>query len=223
MLSLPAAGLVSHALIEFVFFSGDAIDLLVPARRLRAIEAKEFRIADPWARVHFRIGDRHRQFQSVGIDAAISLLQLHVLAVRISELVEPRPIVESDAVDDKHVAFPFADGSAIPCGLHFVRRRKLPIDEDLAPVVMPFEELNHPAGHLHDLHRLMRRDDFGVQKPGNTERIARPHRIVADRRRNGARAIARLIVFELRLAGGSERSLGCSRCFPCPENTLLNV
>src|SRR4029079_7744387 len=99
----PAAGLISHALIEFVFFGGDAIDLLVPSGGLRTIESKQFRIADPWMRVHLRIRDGHCQFQGIGIDTAITLLQLHVLAVGIAELVEQRPIVESDTIDAKSI------------------------------------------------------------------------------------------------------------------------
>src|SRR6188768_3324712 len=40
----PSAGLVSHTLIEFVFFSRYAIDLFIPSRRLRAIETKQLGI-----------------------------------------------------------------------------------------------------------------------------------------------------------------------------------
>src|SRR5688572_30962460 len=69
-----AAGFVSYALIEFVFFGGDAIDLLIPPRRFRAVEAKELGVAHPGTRVHLRIRDRHCQFQRVGIDAAIAFL-----------------------------------------------------------------------------------------------------------------------------------------------------
>src|ERR1700747_1991964 len=46
-------------------------------------------VADPRFRVRLRVGESHGHFQTIGIDAAPAFLQAHLVAMRISEVVEP--------------------------------------------------------------------------------------------------------------------------------------
>src|ERR1700730_12731599 len=58
-------------------------------------------VAHPRFRVGLRVGQSHGHFESVGIDAAPALLQAHLVAVRIAEVVEPRSVIVTGRVDDE--------------------------------------------------------------------------------------------------------------------------
>jgi len=70
------------------------------------------------------------------------------------------------------------------------------VREYLAPVMVLFEELNRPPWHVDDLHGLVRGNHFRVQQLRNPQRIARPHRIVADRRRHRSRTISGYVLLK---------------------------
>jgi hypothetical protein len=46
---------------------------------------------------------------------SVALDHMQPFGVRVAHEVEPRPVVESDGVDDERVAFPMPDGVTVPC------------------------------------------------------------------------------------------------------------
>src|SRR5437773_3664865 len=66
-------------------------------------------VADPWLRVVLRIFKPVSDFQSVAVLAVPSFLELHLAAVNVAPLIEPRSIVEADGIDNQRVAVPVAD------------------------------------------------------------------------------------------------------------------
>src|SRR5262245_3809819 len=92
----------------------DAVDLLVEMLRLAAVQAVTLRVAAPRRGVVLGIRDRDDELERVGIDTAVALLDAHVLGVRIAELVEPAPRVETRGIDDELVALEPADGESVP-------------------------------------------------------------------------------------------------------------
>src|SRR5580704_8220298 len=92
-------------------------------------------VAHPGFRVGLRVGESHGHFQSIGIDAAPAFLQVHLVAVRISEVVEPGSVVVTDRVDDKSVSLPFANGVSVPGWVGILRQRSA-IGPNRAPDVM---------------------------------------------------------------------------------------
>src|SRR4029453_13909977 len=68
----------------------------------------------PGARVHLRIVDDHFHVHVTEISTTKALGQVEGFALGVTGLIEPRPAIEADGVDDECLAFPFADREALP-------------------------------------------------------------------------------------------------------------
>src|SRR4029077_11568169 len=105
-------------------------------------------VAHPRFRVGLRIRESHGHFQSVGIDAAPAFLQAHLVAMRISEVVEPGSVIVTDRVGDEGVSLPFANGVSVPGWVGIFRQRSA-IGPNRAPDVMVLHMLQNSVGR-HD-------------------------------------------------------------------------
>src|SRR6185369_11484134 len=85
-------------------------------------QLRETRFGDPGLCVCLRIVDGEIEFDGIAIGAAIALSRSHLIAVRLALRAEPRFFIEPDRFDDKRVAFPSADGVAIPSRIRVVRK-----------------------------------------------------------------------------------------------------
>src|SRR6185369_14489606 len=67
-------------------------------------------------RLAVRLGriNHHVELQRVAIDAMVTLLERHIFAHRITEMIEPRPFVETERLYDECIAVPLADRVAHP-------------------------------------------------------------------------------------------------------------
>ena len=59
--------------------------------------------------VVFGISDRHAEFKCIVINPPVALLQLHLIAVRITKVIHPGPIVETIGIDDEGITIPMPD------------------------------------------------------------------------------------------------------------------
>src|SRR5262245_5208515 len=130
----------------------------------------------------------------------INLVQLHALAVRISEVINPRALVETNRVDHEVIAIPFSDGGvAQPLWIGILR--KLPsICPDFTQHAAPLKELQNAIRKLNELERPAEKQNSRI-----AQWIAISRRIVSLGRRYGARSIRGYMCVELLLAPGGHR------------------
>src|SRR6266581_7877667 len=60
----------------------------------------EVPFAWPWRGVCGRVVHRHIELQRLVVDSLISLDEVEILGMRMTELIEPGPVVDADGVDD---------------------------------------------------------------------------------------------------------------------------
>src|ERR1019366_6996153 len=144
---LLSGGGIAHPFVKGFFFGRNAEDLRYLDLRF---EAEGLFVAHPGFGVDFRVGERDGHFEIVLVDAAVPLLQAHLVAVRIAEVVEPGTVDETDSIDDEGVAVPLADGVAETGGIG-VGRESAAIGPDGAVDVHPFEEFDDAVLGLNEL------------------------------------------------------------------------
>src|SRR5207247_10546935 len=59
-------------------------------------------------RIVFGIGDRDHHLDVIMIRAPIALLKPHLIAVRITEIIEPLPVIQDVGINEQSVSFPVA-------------------------------------------------------------------------------------------------------------------
>src|SRR5204863_2540237 len=124
----------------------------------------------------------------------VAFLEMHVLAVRISEMIDPCPFVETDSVHNKSIAVPFSNRRvAEPLRIGILRKVSA-FDPDFTQHASPFEELQNAILCLDHLKRSAEKQDTRI-----TERIALPRGVVSKGRRNGSRTVRWLVRIELLL------------------------
>src|SRR5262245_18065140 len=86
-------------LIDFVQWCAEIFEQSLPGiRRLNVVfrnQMEALGLAHPWFGVDDRIGNRHFEFEGVVIDSGPALLDLLLIAVRITEMIYPRSLVIS--------------------------------------------------------------------------------------------------------------------------------
>jgi len=87
------------------------------------------------------------------VDAAIVFLKVHLVAVRITEMIYPTAIVKTCRVHYKNLAIPLAYRVAIPGQRRRLRRKFAPICPDIPPRPCPLEELDRFVRCLDKLNR----------------------------------------------------------------------
>src|ERR1041385_4850845 len=107
-----------------------------------------------------------------------AFLKMHVVAVYISILVQPRPAVEAGAVNNQRVAFPLADRIPQP-SLIWILREAATVNPDFADAPLSLKKHDQPAGCTKELNGV------GIeQKAWKTIGIAFHDRVVSECRRN---------------------------------------
>src|SRR5207237_7916565 len=84
---------IPDAAIELLFFGGDAEKFVVEV--LQRAQTQVLGLAHPGLRVDRRIRKRDHQLHIVPIQTMISLLESHLIAVRIAKMIEPGSLVKT--------------------------------------------------------------------------------------------------------------------------------
>ena len=96
----------------------------------------------PGHRKSTRVLDVNVRFEHLAVlDQVEALDDVKLLGVRRAESVHPRPVIESDRIDDKRIAFVTADGFAIPGWLDV--RGMLVRQVDVANVLLAGQDHDH--------------------------------------------------------------------------------
>ena len=98
-------GFIPDVVVEPALFRGRT-DLLENCR-FRIDEGDG--VGHPGLGIRFWIGERHVEFQRVLVHAPVTLHEMHLVAVGIAEMIDPRSVIVADGLYDKSISVPFAD------------------------------------------------------------------------------------------------------------------
>ncbi len=154
-------------------------------------------VTAPWPRVRLRIVDGDPDLQVAEVAPREPLGDAQRLAVREPAVVQPGHVVEPDRLDDERVAFPLAHRVAEP-GRLGIGRQRTAVGEDLAIVVVGFEQHHGDRGRLDDLRRRAQRVE--IRHAVRNAALGRP-----------ALPVVRPPFVVERLRGGPERHLDAVR------------
>src|SRR5437773_10898940 len=122
----------------------------------------------------------------------VAFLEMHVLAVRISEVIDPCPFIETDSVHNKSISVPFSNrGVAEPLRIGILRECPA-IGPDFSQHASPLEELQESIFRSDDLKQSAEKQNTRI-----TDRIALASGIVSQGGRNGYRGVRRHMRGEL--------------------------
>ena len=142
---LPDSG-IPYSIVKMVLFR----------RRTDLLENCHFRthkgdlVAHPGLRVRLRISEGHDQLQGVSIHASVALLEVHLVTVRVTEMIEPGSVVITIGLNNEYVSLPPANRVSVPGRIRILRKCS-PIRPDGAPQVMKLHVLQHPVRSLDEL------------------------------------------------------------------------
>src|SRR6266403_4640562 len=71
-------------------------------------------VAHPGRGIRLRIGESHVQLQGVRVDALVALHEVHLVAVRIAEMIGPGSVVIAIGVDDECIGVPPTKRGSVP-------------------------------------------------------------------------------------------------------------
>src|SRR5437879_12854044 len=101
---------------------------------------------------------------------------MQILRMRMTFLINPGSVIETDRVDDQGISFPFTDRVAHISGIQILGMSP-PVGVDLAHDVVALEEHDHPARNLDDLLWVGNEHDAGYAGRKTTNgrvRVRRP-------------------------------------------------
>src|SRR6516225_10849709 len=110
---------------------------------------------------------------------------MHLVAVRIAEVVEPGAIVETAGINDERIPIPFTDRITEPFQIVGIFGKSPSIGPNFTKYAVPLEHLNHSAGSLKNLNGPIGEEQY----PRHPKRITIACRIITLRRGYSARAI----------------------------------
>src|SRR5882762_5044679 len=170
-------------------------------RRTDLLENRHFRthkgdlVAHPGCGIRLWIGESHVQLQGVRIDALVALDEVHLVAVRIAEMIDPGSVVIPIGLNDECISLPPANRVSVPTRIRILRKLP-PIRPDGAPQIVILHVLQHPVRGLHEFKGSQIRFP---QVARITQRFATRNWVIPLPRRHGSGAIADLCGIELRL------------------------
>src|SRR5262245_60134991 len=97
---------ITNPSIEGLLFRRDAEQFIDEI--FKRTQPKILGFAHPRLGINLWIGDRHNELHVVSVETVITLFEPHLIAMRITEVVEPCSLVKSIGLDYKRVSFPFA-------------------------------------------------------------------------------------------------------------------
>src|SRR5207249_4718168 len=137
----------------------------------------------------------------------VAFLEMHVLAVRISEVIDPCPFIETKSVHNKNISVPFSNrGVAEPLRIGIFREFPA-IGPDFSQHASPLEELQESIFGLDDLKGSAEEQNTGI-----TKRIALAGGIISQGGRNGSRSVRWLMRVQLLLPRRGQRSFNFAIC-----------
>src|ERR1051326_4459809 len=101
---------ITNSSIEGLLFRRDAEQFV--GEIFQRTQPKILGFADPWLRINHRVRQRHDERHVVAIEAVITLLERHFIAVRITEVVEPGSFIKAIGSHHELIAFPLPYGPA---------------------------------------------------------------------------------------------------------------
>ena len=104
-------------------------------------------------------------------------------AMRMTEWIEPCPLVKPCGLHDQSVAFPLSNRVSVPRGLQILGKITA-VNPDRPPVVIPLHELENSAANLDELHGLRILQGHRTRK---SLRIANQNRVIILGGRNPSR------------------------------------
>src|SRR6267142_4287763 len=115
-------------LVDVFHGSADVFENSCPTfGRLNGVFGQQLEFLDvriPASPVNQRVFDPHIQFKRVVARAVVSLLKVHLIAVRIAEMIDPGSVVMADRIDEQSVSLPMAGRVSPPSGqVNFLRKR----------------------------------------------------------------------------------------------------
>src|SRR5438093_1726143 len=131
------------------------------------------------------------------INAPVTLLETHLVTVRITEMIEPRPFVKTGGVHYERISLPSADRVAHPPRLQIFRQLSA-VGPDLTVYMMAVEHLQHPVLSLNDLE--IPRTVLNHEQTWYSQRITVPLGIVSQCGRNGSRSVRWQVRLEFRFS-----------------------
>src|SRR6266403_154607 len=157
---------------------------------------KSYLVAHPRSGIRLWIGESHVQLQGLSIDPFVALHEVHLVAVRIAEMIDPGSVVIALGLNDECVSLPLANRVSVPTRIRILRKLP-PIRPDGAPQIMILHVLQHPGRSLHEFKWSEVRFP---QIARITHRFASRNWVIPLSRGHGPRAIADLRGIELRLS-----------------------
>src|SRR5882762_2488850 len=171
-------------------------------RRTDLLKNRHFRthkgnlVAHPRRGIRLRIGESHVQLQGLSVDALVALHEVHLVAVRIAEMIDPGSVVIAFGLNDECVSFPPANRVSVPTRIRILRKLP-PIRPDGAPQIVILHVLQHPVRGLHEFKGSQIRFP---QVARITQRFATRNWVISLPWGDGPGAIADLRGIELRLS-----------------------
>src|SRR5260370_866267 len=133
----------------------DVVKIVFFRRRTDLLKNRHFRpderylVAYPWRRIRLRIGKSHVQLQGIKVHALVALHEVHLIAVRITKMIEPGSIVITNGLNDECVSLPPANRVPVPTRIRIFRKWP-PIGPDGAPQIVILHMLQHPVRGLNE-------------------------------------------------------------------------
>src|SRR5467141_3065636 len=171
-------------------------------RRTDLLKNRHFRthkgdlVAHPGRGIRLRIGESHVQLQGLSVDALVALHEVHLVAVRIAEMIDPGSVIIPIGLNDECVSLPPANRVSVPTRIRILRKLP-PIRPDGAPQIVILHVLQHPVRSLHEFKGSQIRFP---QIARITQRLATRNWVIPLSRGDGSGAIANLCGIELRLS-----------------------
>src|SRR5438093_10269976 len=72
------------------------------------LKPEDFLLAHPRLRIGFRVSECHGKFQGVARTPP-AFFEAHFIAIGITELVEPGPVIKTQRVHDESISFPMSN------------------------------------------------------------------------------------------------------------------
>src|SRR5690242_10134167 len=138
-------------------------------------QLKDLLVAFPRPDIRLRIGDIQNQLQMVVVQAAVALLDRHLVAVGGAVLVEPAGLLEVVGVYDECIALPVANRISVPARFRVLTRKFAAVRPYIAPGAVGLEELKYFFRSLGKSHSARRRVP---QDSREARGVAPPYRIV---------------------------------------------
>src|SRR5205085_2349159 len=114
----------------------------------------------------------------------IAFLEMHVLAVRISEVIDPSPFIEPNGIHNESISVPFPNRRVAEPLWIGILRKFAAVDPDFPQHASPLEKLEKAIFRLDHFKRSTEKQNTWI-----TERITLPGGVISQCGRNAPGAV----------------------------------